>query len=66
MQTEDCEQEAFEMVWEALKVPQNLVTHHKLTKDKFADYYGPKIKECINQKRTDIQANMKRSARGKL
>ena len=64
MQTPQHEEDAINMVWEALKEPQQLETHHNLTKDEFALYYGPKLRDYVHQRRSDLQAAMKRAARG--
>ena len=58
------EEEAVGMVWDALKEKEQLETFHQLTKEDFALYYGPEVRGVFNQKRSDLQANMKRAARG--
>ena len=58
------EEEAVGMVWDALKEKQQLETFHQPTKEDFALYYGPEVRGHFNQKRSDLQANMKRAARG--
>ena len=55
MQTPEHEEDAINMVWEALKEPQQLETHHNLTKDEFALYYGPKLRDYVHQRRSDLQ-----------
>ena len=65
MPTQEDELEAMHMVWDALKVKESLEVYHKLTQDTFTQYHGPKVKEVLGQKRSDLQAAMKRSARGK-
>ena len=60
------ESEAIQMVWMALKDKLQLESHHELTEDDFSECYGSKVKEVINKKRTDLQANMKKAASGEL
>ena len=62
--TQQAEDEATAMVWEALKGPQKLETYHQLTKEDFCLYYGPKVRAFVNDRRGGLQADMKRGARG--
>ena len=66
VQTEEMEINAHRKIWDALKTKLKLDTYHNLDFNKFSAYYGPAIKSFIGSKRTDLQAAMKRAARGKF
>ena len=66
MPTEENETMACQMVWDSLKTVEKLESYHKLNLETFTLYYGPVVKNNVNQKRSDLQAAMKRAARGKL
>ena len=60
------EKAAITWVWESCKGSLKLEEYHDLDLDKFILYYGPLILKFIGNKRSDLQAAMKRAARGKL
>ena len=62
--TDQDEEAAIGMVWDALKTKEQLETYHKLSMEDFALYYGPKLKEFVQMKRSNLQASMKKAARG--
>ena len=62
--TDQDKEAAIVMVWDQLKTKEQLEEYHKLSKEEFALYYGPKLKEFVHMKRSNMQASMKKAARG--